>query len=257
VTSDYSVGLGVEAAVNGFTVCVGNHRFMDYKEIPLTQRAQRDVARMERRAATPLFIAVDGRLRGLLGFANPLRPEAPAVIQALRAQGIKEIVILTGDHPAVARQAAETLGVSHYGAEVFPEGKAKVVQSLQAEGYTVAVVGDGINDSPALAQADVGIAVNGSTAVAQDTVHVTLHAGDLWKIPTALDTARQGVHLIRQNWQLIAILNTVALGLACLGMVGPVGATLISNGSAIVALGNALRPLRTTSGAQPRSATQS
>jgi heavy metal translocating P-type ATPase len=243
ISSNYTIGLGVEAKVNGYAVCVGNQRFMDHKAIPMTERARRDSARLERRAAAPLFVAIDGRLRGVLGYADPLRPEASDVIRALRAQGIKEIVMLTGDHPNVARQVAENLGISRYVAEVFPDEKADIVRTLQQEGYTVAVVGDGINDSPALAQADVGIAVNGGTAIAQDTAHVALRAGDLWRIPMAVDIAKEGVHLIRQNWQIVAIPNSAALGLACFGLLGPIGATLISNGSAIVALGNALRPL--------------
>lgn len=215
----------------------------------MTERARRDSRRLERRAATPLFVAIDGYLRGMLGYADPLRPEAPGVIATLRAQGIKEIVILTGDHPNVARQAAEKLGISRYVAEVFPEEKAEIVRTLQAEGYTVAVVGDGINDSPALAQADVGIAVNGGTAIAQDTAHVALREGDLWRIPLAIDIAKEGVHLIEQNWQIVSIPNTAALWLACFGLLGPIGATLISNGSAIVALGNALRPLLSSASA--------
>lgn len=242
-TSDYTIGLGVEAAVNGYMVCVGNRRFMDLKDIALTRTAQRDLDRLEQRAASPLFVTVDGRLCGMLGYADPIRPEAPEVIRALRQRGIEEIVILTGDHPNVAKLTAETLGISRYIADIFPDEKARVVQELQEAGYTVAVVGDGINDSPALAQADVGIAVNGGTAVAQETAHVALREGDLWKILGAVDVAREGMSLIQQNWQLIAIPNTVALGLACFGLLGPVGATLINNGSAIVALGNALRPL--------------
>jgi Cu2+-exporting ATPase len=247
LASDYTIGLGVEATVNGYTVHVGNRRFMTLKGIPVTQRALRDVTRLERQATTSLFIAVAGRLCGLLAYADPLRPEAPAVIQTLRAQGIRELVILTGDQPTIARQVAESLGISRYVAEVFPDEKAAVVRELQAAGHVVAVVGDGINDSLALAQADVGIAVNGGTAVAQEAAHVALREGDLWKIPGAIDIAREGVHLIRQNWQLIAIPNTIALGLACVGVVGPIGATVISNGSALVAVGNALRPLLTSS----------
>jgi Cu2+-exporting ATPase len=243
LTSDYTLGLGVEAAVNGFTVCVGNRRFMSLKGVTLSRTVLHDLERLEQRAVAPLFIAIDGHLCGLLGYADPLRPEAPEVIRALRERGIREIVILTGDHPNVARRAAETLGISRYIADVFPAEKAEVVQSLQQAGYQVAVVGDGINDSPALAQADVGIAVNGGTAVAQETAHVALREGDLWKIPLAIDIAREGISLVRQNWQLIAVPNTLALGLAGFGLIGPIGATLISNGSAIVALGNALRPL--------------
>jgi Cu2+-exporting ATPase len=245
LTSDYTLGLGVEAAVNGFTVCVGNRRFMALKGVTLSNTVLRDLDRLEQRVVTPLFVAIDGRLFGLLGYADPLRPEAPEVIRALRAQGIREIVILTGDHPNVARRAAEMLGISRYIADVFPAEKAGVVQELQQAGYKVAVVGDGINDSPALAQADVGIAVNGGTAVAQETAHVALREGNLWKIPLAIDIAREGISLVQQNWQLIVLPNTFALGLACFGLIGPIGATLISNGSAIVALGNALRPLFT------------
>jgi Cu2+-exporting ATPase len=247
LTSDYTIGLGVEATVNGHTVHVGNRRFITLKAIPVPQRVLRDVTRLERQATTPLFMAVDGHLCGLLAYADPLRPEAPAVIQTLRSQGVRELVILTGDQPTVARHVAESLGISRYVAEVFPDEKAAVVRELQAAGHVVAVVGDGINDSPALAQADVGIAVNGGTAVAQEAAHVALREGDLWKIPGAIDMAREGVYLIRQNWQLIAIPNTIALALACVGLVGPIGATVISNGSAIVALGNALRPLLTAS----------
>jgi Cu2+-exporting ATPase len=247
LTSDYTIGLGVEAAVNGYTVHLGNWRFMTLKAIPVPQRVLRDVTRLERQATTPLFMAVDGRLCGLLAYADPLRPEAPAVIQTLRRQGIRELVILTGDQPTVARHVAESLGISRYVAEAFPDEKAAAVRELQALGHVVAVVGDGINDSPALAQADVGIAVNGGTAVAQEAAHVALREGDLWKIPGAIDIAREGMHLLRQNWQLIAVPNSIALCLACVGVVGPIGATLISNGSALVAVGNALRPLLTSS----------
>lgn len=253
LTSDYTIGLGVEAVVNGSIVHVGSRRFLTLKDIPVPQRALREVARLERQATPPLFVAVDGWLCGLLAYADPLRPEAPAVIQTLRAQGIREVVMLTGDQPTVARRVAESLGISRYVAEVLPDEKAAVVRDLQAAGHVVAVVGDGINDSPALAQADVGIAVHGGTAVAQETAHVALREGDLWKIPGAIDIAREGMQLIRQNWQLIALPNTLALALACVGVAGPIGATLISNGSALVAVGNALRPLLPSAAARPRA----
>ncbi|MCA9453439.1 MAG: HAD-IC family P-type ATPase, partial [Nitrospira sp.] len=147
---------------------------------------------------------------------------------------------------------AMDLGIDRYIAEVFPGHKADVVKDLQRQGYKVAVVGDGINDSPALAFADVGIAVEGGTQVAQDTAHVTLLHGGLWKIPAAIDISREAISLIHQNWKIISIPNTIALGLACIGILGPIGATLLSNGSAIIATLNGLRPIMGKPAAPPR-----
>jgi heavy metal translocating P-type ATPase len=240
--SEYLIGLGVEAPVDGSVIHVGSQRFMTLKGISLG-RAVADLRRIDEAAAAPIFVAIDGELRGLLVLADPLRAEAGAVIRALRARGIQDIVMLTGDHATVAKQVAEALGITRYIAEALPDHKAGLVRTLQAEGRTVAVVGDGINDSPALAQADVGIAVLGGAEVAQETAHVALLEGNLWKIPQAIDIARESIHLIEQNWQLIFYPNTAAIALSLLGLIGPVGATLISNGSGVLATGNGLRPL--------------
>jgi Cu2+-exporting ATPase len=156
---------------------------------------------------------------------------------------MKRIVMLTGDHQDVARRIAAELGITEYLAEVFPGDKSEAVQRLQREGYKVAVVGDGVNDSPMLAYADVGIAVEGGTEAARETAPVVLLHGGLWKVPLAIDIGRETVALIRQNWSIISIPNTIALGLACVGILGPIGATLLSNGSAIVATINGLRPI--------------
>lgn len=158
--------------------------------------------------------------------------------------------MLTGDHPAIAEQMAKKLRITCYMADAFPEQKSEFVKALQQQGHTVAVVRDGINDSPALAQADVGIAVRGAD-VARETAHIALLEGDLWQLPRAIDIARESIQLIQQNWHLIFYSNTVAIALALLGLIGPVGTTLISNGSAILATLNALTPL--SDGAAVRS----
>jgi Cu2+-exporting ATPase len=186
---------------------------------------------------------MDGNFVGLIGYNDQIRIEASSVIQKLRHLGIKEIVMLTGDHRDVAEHVASNLGISRYAAEVLPNQKVDEVKELRKRGYRVAVVGDGVNDSPALAHADVGIAVRGGADVAQETAHVVLMNGDLVNVPAAIELARETVELIHENWRIISIPNTVALALACCGVLGPAGATLLSNGSAILATGNALRPL--------------
>ena len=241
--SDYSLGLGVEAIVNDSVVLVGSPRFMTLRELALSPEAQEHISRMQQQAISPLCVAKDGVVIGLLSISDPLRPEAREVVQALRDRGIKHIVMLTGDHKDVAKRIAAELGITEYMAEVFPGDKSEAVQRLQREGYKVAVVGDGVNDSPMLAYADVGIAVEGGTEAARETAPVVLLHGGLWKVPLAIDIGRETVALIRQNWNIISIPNTFAAALACIGLLGPIGATLLSNGSAIVATLNGLRPI--------------
>jgi Cu2+-exporting ATPase len=241
-SSEYTIGLGVEAVVEGHTVLVGCQRLMTSRSVNL-RAARRDLARIDDAAASPVFVAVDGELVGVLVCTDPLRPEAAAVVRSLRQRGVREIVMLTGDHPAVARRVADTLGITRYVADAFPEQKSEYVLALQRDGRTVAVVGDGINDSPALARADVGIAVHGGTDVARETAHVAILEGNLWKIPQAIDIAREATDLIQQNWNVIFYPNSAAIALSLVGLIGPVGATLLSNGAGVVAAVNALRPL--------------
>ena len=250
-TSDYSLGLGVESEVNGAAVLVGSSRFMTQKGLVLSKRVQRALREIEAQAISPLCVAVDGDIIGVLSYADPTRPEAAQVIQSLKDRGIKEIILLSGDRKEVAKRVADELGIDRVIGEAFPGEKADLVKDLQRQGRIVALVGDGINDSPALAHANVGIAVEGGTDVARETAHVVLLHGGLWKIPIAIDIGREAVSLIKQNWKIISIPNTIALGLAVVGLLGPIGSTLLSNGSAIVATFNGLRPLMDKPSPQP------
>jgi P-type Cu2+ transporter len=252
VSAEYVLGLGVQSEVNGLQVLVGSERFMTKQGLTITGNVERRLREIEEQAVSPLCVAVDGEIIGLLSYADRIRSESAQVIGELRSRGIKEIILLSGDHRNVAERVGQTLGVDRVIAEAFPGEKADIVKKLQGEGRKVAVVGDGINDSPALAHADVGIAVEGGTDVARETAHVTLLHGGLWKIPVAIDISREAVGLIKQNWQIISIPNTLALGLAAVGLLGPIGTTLLSNGSAIVATFNGLRPV-TTDGQHPLS----
>ena len=241
--SDYSLGLGVEAIVEDSVVLVGSPRFMTLRGLTLSTEVQDCITRFQQQAISPLCVAKDGHVIGLLSISDPVRPEARDVVQALKDRGMKRIVMITGDHKDVARRIADELGITEFLAEVFPGDKSEAVQRLQREGYKVAVVGDGVNDSPMLAYADVGIAVEGGTEAARETAPVVLLHGGLWKVPLAIDIGRETVALIKQNWNIIAIPNTIAACLACIALLGPIGATLLSNGSAIVATLNGLRPI--------------
>ena len=239
----YQIGQGVAAHVNGLSVAVGTQRFLEGRGVIFSSEAAHRLHEIEAQAVSPLCVAIDDVLVGLLGLADPIRPESAEVVAALRQRGVPEIVMLTGDRAPVAAAVAKRVGIEHYVAEAFPADKLAMVKKLQADGYTVAVVGDGINDSPALAQADVGIAVNGGTALAQETANVVILRGDLHKLIEAIEIAREGVALIKQNWDIIRTPNTIALGLAFAGALNPVTASLISDGAALVAGANSLRPL--------------
>jgi P-type E1-E2 ATPase len=156
---------------------------------------------------------------------------------------MREIVMLTGDNASVAADVARRLGISRWEAEALPQRKLDVVRGLQAAGHRVAVVGDGVNDSPALVEADIGIAVHGGTDVAQSAADVVIVQESLWAVVDVVDAARGAMRLIRQNWDIVFWPNALALGLTAGGVLGPIGATVVSNGSAVAAALNALRPL--------------
>jgi cation-transporting P-type ATPase C len=241
--SHYTVGLGVEARVDGHLVHVGCDRFMTAKHVAVPVHVERHLNELGHEAMSPVCVAVDGELMGTLAYADPVRQESADVIQHLRERGIRHVAMLTGDYAPVAARVAAAVGISDFIADALPGDKVAYVLELQRKGFRVAVVGDGINDSPALAHADVGIAVSGGADVAEATAQVVLLNGGLWKVPLALDISRDALDLIQQNWKIISVPNTVALGLAVFGAIGAGAATLLSNGSAILATANALRPL--------------
>ena len=160
-----------------------------------------------------MFVAVDGRLAGLLAVADPIKPTTPEAIRALHDKGLK-VVMLTGDGRATAEAVARTLGIDQVIAEVLPDQKAATITGLKAEGRRVAMAGDGINDAPALAAADVGIAMGGGTDVAMHAAGITLMRGDPRLVPAALDIARRTYGKIRQNLFWAFIYNVIGIPVA-------------------------------------------
>jgi Cu2+-exporting ATPase len=152
--------------------------------------------------------------------------------------------MLTGDNAVVARAVGERLGLTRQYADMLPADKADVVRQLQREGHVVAMVGDGINDSPALSFADVGIAMKHGAEVTQESADVVLMEDSLWKLVEAVEISRDAIKLIKQNYGIVVVLNTLALGLALpSGLISPSFTALLSNGSAILASVNGVRPL--------------
>ena len=240
--TQYRLGLGVEGQVNGYYLHVGNERFMRQSEIAVSKAAA-DRAALDEQGYSCLFIAIDGAMAGLVPYSDEIRPESRSVLERLRAMGVRNSVMLTGDNQVVARAVGRRLGLTRCFADMLPADKAVAIQELQREGNVVAMVGDGINDSPALSYADVGIAMKDGAEVAHESAHVVLMEDSLWKLVKAVEVSRGAVQLIRQNYAIVAGLNTLALALALPGgLISPTTTALISNGSAIVATLNGLRP---------------
>ncbi len=239
----YRIGLGVEGQVNGYYLHVGNERFMRQSDIHVGV-AEADRSALDGQGHSCIYVAVDGTLAGLVPFTDQIRPESRDVIERLHAMGIRNTVMLTGDNAVVARAVCQRLGLSHQFADMLPADKAEVIQRYQREGNVVAMVGDGINDSPALSFADVGIAMKHGAEVARESADVVLMEDSLWKLVKAVEISRGAVSLIRQNYAIVAGLNTLALGLALpSGLISPSVTALISNGSAILATVNGIRPI--------------
>jgi heavy metal translocating P-type ATPase len=239
----YRVGLGVEGQVNGYYLHVGSERFMRHSDIQV-DAAVLDRAALDRSGYSCLYIAVDGKLGGLVAYADKVRPESRSVISRLHGMGIRNTIMLTGDNAVVAKAVSARLGLTGQFSDMLPADKAGVIQELQRRGNVVAMVGDGINDSPALSFADVGIAMKYGADVTHESAHVVLMEDSLWKLVKAVDISRGAVSLIKQNYVIVAGLNTLALGLALPGgLVSPVMTAMISNGSAILAAVNGMRPM--------------
>jgi Cu2+-exporting ATPase len=239
----YRIGLGVEGQVNGYYVHVGNERFMRQSDIAVG-KAERDRSALDERGFSSLYIAVDGKLAGLVPYSDEIRAESRPVIEKLHSMGIAHSIMLTGDNSVVARAVCRNLGLTEHFADMLPADKASVIQDLQRAGRRVAMVGDGINDSPALSFADVGIAMKHGAEVTHESADVILMEDSLWKLVKAIEISQGAVRLIKQNYGIVASLNTLALALALPGgLITPEVTALISNGSAILASLNGIRPI--------------
>ena len=218
-------GRGAVGTVDGRMLAIGNALLMgDYSVSPAALEA--DAARLAAEGKTPMYVAVDGRLAALVAVSDPIKDTSRAAVRRLRRMGL-EVVMLTGDNRHTADAVAREAGIERVVAEVLPDGKLAEIRRLQAEGKVVAMVGDGINDAPALAQADVGIAIGTGTDVAMEASDVTLMRGDLNGVAAAIELSRRTMRTMKQNLFWAFVYNVVGIPIAA-GALYPAFGLLLS-----------------------------
>jgi len=227
-------GQGLKATLEGQAVLLGNLELMRQQKVAFNG-LKTELETLSAQGKTPMLVAVDGQLAGTVAVSDPLRPESEPAIAHLRSLGL-EVVMLTGDNERTARAVAKRVGVDRVIADVLPADKADAVKQLQAEGKRVAMVGDGINDAPALAQADVGIAIGTGTDVAMEAADITLMRGDLGGVVTAIALSKATMRNIKQNLFWAFAYNTTLIPLAA-GALYPLTGTLLSPMFAAAAMG--------------------
>lgn len=235
-------GVGVQATLQGNRMQVGNRRMLDQQDFVNQSLGQRFVAEQESRGRTALLVARNEVLIGGLSVADTIRPNASKAIRQIKEAGVRDIVMLTGDNAAVASAIADQVGISSFRADLLPEDKLKVVSTLKADGKIVGMVGDGVNDAPALMLSHVGIAMGAAgTSVAMESSGIALMGDNLEMLSEILSLSRRTLNIIQQNiWIFAVAVNLIGITLASSGLLSPVGAAITHNlSSAIVVLNSA------------------
>jgi Cu+-exporting ATPase len=233
-------GRGLVARVDGHDLLIGNLALLEERTIATSAYAKHMAEQFAGEGKTPIYVASDGILHGVLAIADPPRPGSRDAIEALRQMGF-ETWMLSGDNQQTAEAVARQVGIQKVIAQVLPAQKVAVVKEAQASGRKVAMVGDGINDAPALAQADLGIAMGAGTDVALEASDLTLMRSDLRDVVVALQLARRTLKTIRQNLFLAFVYNSVAIPLASLNLLNPMIASAAMALSSVSVVTNSLR----------------
>ncbi|WP_329486716.1 HAD-IC family P-type ATPase [Kitasatospora sp. NBC_01246] len=230
------------AELDGTRLLVGSPALLRRHGVDLPEQAALWTEQLRAHGETVICLAHDEDLIGMLGVSDAVRAEAYTVVRQLQDLGVTRILLLTGDAPETAQVVADTLGITEVHAHALPEAKLQIVRDLQTEGHLVAMVGDGTNDAPTLALADVGITMGEhSSHVALEAAHIALATNDLRQVPAVVELSRHTLRVVRQNYGLATGVNLVGLLASASGSLNPVLAALLHNTSSIAVVGNSVR----------------
>jgi Cu2+-exporting ATPase len=241
-SEEYVVGQGLSVRVAGRRVLLGSAAWMGNNRVDISPFGDA-LQRFSVSQVSPLFIAVDGQLAGLVGYCDAVRPESAAIVARLKAGGRRKVVVLSGDSQDAAEAIGRAVGADEILGALLPAQKADHIKRLRAAGHVVAMVGDGINDAPALALADVGISISGSTELALEVADVVLREGGLRQLVEAFAVSDRAMASVRRNLGVIILPNATAIVLGALGCISPPVAAIINNGATILALLAGTMPL--------------
>lgn len=232
-------GFGLTGIIDGSAVAIGNLSLMEEYAVDVEKFRERFDS-LSSAGKTAVFVAIDGMLKGIIAVEDTIKTDSAEAIRRLESMGIKTVMI-TGDNVQTAKSIADKLGIKEFMAEVKPDGKAEAVKKFQGKGEVVAMVGDGINDAPALAQADVSIAIGTGTDVAIETAQITLVNGNLTQVAKAINISHNTIRTIKQNLFWAFIYNTIGIPLAAFGMLNPMLGALAMSFSSVSVVTNSLR----------------
>jgi len=245
-------GLGISALVDKKTIAVGNQRFMTAQEVKVTKTAENKALETVQAGSSLLYLAIDGKLAGVFVVEDQVRPDVEATLERLKKMGVKRILMATGDQRATAEHIAKKVGITEVHAELLPSGKLELVQKLKKEGHKVAMMGDGVNDAQALAEADLSIAMGASRCdVAIETADVTIAREDFQLVGELFDVSRKTLKTIYQNFIAAVGINAGGMVYSATGQLSPFSAAIVHNASTLAVVVNSLRLGRTVAGDNP------
>jgi P-type E1-E2 ATPase len=235
-------GLGVQARLDHTEIVVGSQALLDSRGITLSDGQERQLADLERQGHTVIPVALDQRVIGLISLADALRPNAPATLHGLKAEGVQATVMISGDNLATVEAVARQLGVDEYHGQMLPAEKLALIQGMKDRGQSVAYVGDGVNDAPALAAADIGIAMGvAGTDLAIETADVALMRDDMERLPYLIALSKETLSTIRVSVLFSMSVNLLSVVLGILGIIGPAFGAVMHELSALPVLAYSVR----------------